>query len=175
MEPLPELGATALDSMRVRITGVLPAQIRACLASLSDDQLWWRPNQASNSVGNLVLHVSGAIMEFLCRRVGGFPYERDREAEFREQRAINRDLLLKIFDKAIVQASETLERLPSSRLSEASTNPAYYSLLLEDILGVTVHMATHTGQIVFITKMLNEGSVVELWPQTHRQAGAWRS
>jgi hypothetical protein len=87
MEALPELGATALDSMRVRITGVLPAQIRACLASLRDDQLWWRPNQASNSVGNLVLHVSGAIMEFLCRRVGGFPYERDREAEFREQGA----------------------------------------------------------------------------------------
>jgi hypothetical protein len=111
----------------------------------------------------------------LCRRVGEFPYERDREAEFREQGAINRDLLLKIFDKAIAQATETLERLPSSRLSEASTNPTDYLLLLEDILGVTVHIATHTGQIVFITKMLNEGSVVELWPQTHRQASAWRS
>ena len=175
METLPDLGTAALNSLRVRITGVFPAQIRACVASLSDDQLWWRPNQTSNSVGNLVLHLSGAIMEFLCRRVGGIPYERDREAEFREQGAITRALLLEIFDNAINQASETLERLPSSRLSDPSTTPAYYSLVLEDILGVTFHMATHTGQIVFITKMLNEGSVQELWPQTHRQAGAWRS
>jgi hypothetical protein len=175
MEPSSELGSVALHSMRVRITGVLPAQIRACLAGLSDDQIWWRPNQGSNSIGNLVLHISGAIMEFLCRRIGGFPYERNREAEFSGQHPLRRDQLLKTFDNAIDHASRTFELLPASRLADPSTVPAYHGLLVEDILGITVHMATHAGQIVFITKMLNEGTVNELWPQTHRQAGAWRT
>src|SRR5438552_4022352 len=47
---------------------------------LSEEQLWWRPNEESNSVGNLVLHVRGAVLHFLCRGVGGFEYERDRAA-----------------------------------------------------------------------------------------------
>jgi hypothetical protein len=174
MEPTTDLGATALQALRVRITGVLPAQVRACVSSLSDEQLWWRPHDKSNSVGNLVLHLSGAIMEFLCRRVGGYAYERDRDKEFRDG-PLSREQLLETFDAAVARASETLERLPAARLSEPSTVPAYYSVLLEDIFGVGFHMAVHTGQIVFITKMLKEGSVDELWPRTHREAGAWRT
>jgi hypothetical protein len=65
--------------------------------------------------------------------------------------------------------------LGATRLSEPSTAPDYYAVLLEDIFGVGFHMALHTGQIVFITKMLNEGSIQELWPRTHRESGAWRT
>ena len=113
-------------------------------------------------------------MEFLARRVGGFPYERDREKEFRDG-PVSRERLLETFEAAIGRATETLERLPVSRLSEPSTAPDYYAVLLEDIFGVGFHMAVHTGQIVFITKMLNEGSIQELWPRAHRETGAWRT
>ena len=43
----------ALAAFRSRMTGVFPAQVRAALASLTDEQLWWRPNEKSNSIGPL--------------------------------------------------------------------------------------------------------------------------
>ena len=62
-----DISGLALEALRIRITKVLPAQIRSCLEELSEEQIWWRPNSKSNSVGNLVLHVRGAVLHFLCR------------------------------------------------------------------------------------------------------------
>jgi hypothetical protein len=47
--------------------------------------------------------------------------------------------------------------------------------VFEDLFGIAIHLATHTGQIVYVTKMLKEGSVNDLWTQTHRDLGAWNT
>src|SRR5215467_13305359 len=104
-----DLGAVALDSMRKRITKFLPGQIRQAVQQLTDDELWWRPNPESNSVGNLILHVSGSIRNYLCRSVGGFDYTRDRAAEFAAKGPIPREQLLAIFEEMVEQATSTLE------------------------------------------------------------------
>src|SRR6185369_18003599 len=93
-DPLPY----ALTSLRNRITKVFPAQIRECVDRLDDEQIWWRPNEASNSVGNLVLHLTGSLNHFLNRQIGGFEYDRDRAAEFAERRHVPKDELLAAFD-----------------------------------------------------------------------------
>ena len=72
MEEENDLVQFAFNALRVRITNVMPAQIRACIEQLDDEQIWWRPNGGSNSVGNLVLHVRGAVLHYLGRGVGGF-------------------------------------------------------------------------------------------------------
>ena len=33
-------------------------RMRECVESLTDEQVWWRPNDASNSIGNLLLHLN---------------------------------------------------------------------------------------------------------------------
>ena len=175
MQERNDIDGFALEALRVRITKTLPAQIRACLEELSDEQLWWRPNGQSNSVGNLALHVRGAVLHFLCRNVGGLEYERDRPAEFAADGSISKRRLLVMFDEMVEQAAETFDALDSSRLGEPSTEPAYYSIVFEDLFGVAVHLAAHAGQIVYVTKMLKENSVTELWAQTHKASGAWKT
>ena len=175
MQERNDISRFALEALRTRITKVLPAQIRSCINELSEEQLWWRPNEQSNSVGNLVLHVRGAMLHFLCRGVGGLEYERDRPAEFATRGSISKQELLAMFDEMIDEASKTFAALHPSRLSEPSTEPAYYSTVFEDLFGVAIHVAAHTGQIVYVTKMLKEGSVNDLWTQTHRESGAWKS
>jgi len=175
MQERNDISRFALEALRTRITKVLPAQIRSCIEELSQEQLWWRPNEQSNSVGNLVLHVRGAMLHFLCRGVGGLEYERDRPAEFAASGSISKPELLAMFDEMIAEATQTFAALDTSRLSEPSTEPAYYSIVFEDLFGVAIHLATHTGQIVYVTKMLREGSVSDLWTQTHREFGAWKS
>jgi uncharacterized damage-inducible protein DinB len=168
-----DIKAVALEALRVRVTKVLPAQIKSCLDQLDDAQLWWRPNEKSNSVGNLTLHVCGAVQHFLNRGVGGQEYKRDRPAEF-STTSLAKAELLAILDESISKAEQTFASLEASRLSDPSTEPTYYSTLFEDLFGVAIHVAVHTGQIVYITKMIKEGSIDDLWTQTHRNLGAWR-
>ena len=170
-----DISGFALEALRTRITKVLPAQIRSCIEQLSEEQLWWRPNAQSNSIGNLVLHVRGAILHFLCRGVGGLEFERDRAAEFAEAGSISKRELLATFDEMVEHAVQTFDALDTSSLNKPSSERAYYSIIFEDLFGVAIHLATHTGQIVYVTKMLKEGSIDDLWTQTHREQGAWKN
>ena len=40
-------------------------RLRTCVESLTDEQIWWRPNEASNSIGNLILHLNGNVRQWL--------------------------------------------------------------------------------------------------------------
>ena len=168
------LEAISLRALAIRITKVFPEQIKACLDQLNDEQIWWRPNEQANSVGNLTLHVCGAVMHFLCRGVGGHDYRRDRPAEFATP-SLAKTQLLASLDEMVAKAEQTFASLAPTRLRDESTEPTYYSTVFEDLFGVAMHMAVHTGQIVYATKMLKEGSINDLWTHTHKTTGAWRT
>jgi hypothetical protein len=163
----------ALESLRLRITKVLPAQVRDCLALLDDEQIWWRPNEQSNSIGNIVLHVSGSLNYYLNRDLGGIDYDRNREAEFAERRTIPKAELLAIFDDMVAKAEKTFDGLTLERLGDVSTEPKMHKSVIEDVLNIAVHLANHVGQILWITKMLRGDEVKELWMAAHK-AYVWR-
>ena len=164
----------ALAALRTRITRVYPEQIRASLGALSEEQVWWRPNEKANSVGNLVLHLTGSLNHYLNRNLGHIPYDRDRAAEFAERREIPKAELLAHFDDMVANATRTLDAMPPETLDAPSPEPAMAAVILEDLLNIATHVATHTGQIVWITKMLQEGALDEVWMKTHRDGGAWK-
>ncbi len=164
----------ALAALRSRVTGVFPAQVRAALASLTEEQVWWRPNEKSNSIGNLVLHLTGSLNYYLNRNLGGLDYARDRAAEFAERRPLPKAELLADFDDMVSNAEHTFDLLTPNSLASPSPEPTMHAIAFEDLLNVTTHLATHTGQIVWIAKMLNEGAVDEVWIKTHRSEGAWK-
>jgi uncharacterized damage-inducible protein DinB len=161
--------ATLLEAMRVRITRTFPEQIRAALSKLSDEQIWWRPHEKSNSVGNLVLHLTGSLNHYLNRQLGGMAFERDRDGEFAERTAIPRQELMTRFDEMVSNAEKTLAAITATHLGDASPEPRMNKIVAEDILGVLAHVSTHAGQILWITKMLEEGALDEVWIRTHRQ------
>src|SRR5713226_8078548 len=167
MEAANNLGNVALEALRGRITRILPSQIRTCIEELTEEQLWWRPNEHANSVGNLVLHLSGSMRHYLSRGVGGIEYERDRPAEFAERGPIPKAKLLATFDETISQAAEILGSFYTSRFLNSSDEPNYVPTVFDVIFNIAIHLATHAGQIVYITKMLKEGSVDELWIRAH--------
>lgn len=163
-----DLGAVALNALRGRITRIIPAQIRECVQELNEEQLWWRPNEASNSVGNLVLHVSGSMRHYLSRGVGGIEYHRDRPAEFTERGPVSKEELLRTFDETVAQATRVLDSFDTARFLEATDEQNYVPTVFDLIFNIAIHLATHAGQIVYITKMLKEGSVDELWIRAHK-------
>lgn len=171
---MPNLADSTLQALRSRVTRVLPMQVHAAADKLRDEQIWWRPNEKSNSIGNLILHLAGSIDHYLNRAVGGFDYDRDRDAEFAARNSMNKAQLLARFDEMVNRTVTTFDRLTPDRLAGPSTDPERYDTLVEDLIAVTTHLADHTGQIVWIAKMLNEGSVDEAWMRAHKRGGAWK-
>lgn len=169
-----DITAVALDALRVRITRVFPEQIRACLDTLSDDEIWSRPNEQSNSVGNLVLHLTGSLNHYLNRNLGGLDFHRNRDAEFAERKQIPRAELRARFDEMVGRAEQTLVSMTTARLAEPSPEPKMNRMVIEDLIGIATHLSAHTGQIVWITKMIRAGGVDEIWISAHRSQGAWR-
>jgi hypothetical protein len=166
--------SNTLAFLRNRISRVLPAQIRECLDQLTEEQIWWRPNEKSNSVGNLILHLSGSLNHYLNFEIGGIAYQRDRPQEFAERHPVPKKELLRIFDDMVDKAAGTLDRITVEQLGSPSKQPKMFASLAEDLLSMATHVAFHAGQIVWITKMLREGAVEELWIRTNRELGAAR-
>lgn len=167
METPKTLDRVALEALRSRIVRILPAQIKSCVEELNDEQIWWRPNEQANSVGNLVLHLSGSMRHYLSRSVGGIDYNRDRPAEFSERGPLPREQLLAIFGETIDQAANVLGSFDTARFLDATEEQNYVPTLFDLIYNISIHIATHAGQIVYVTKMLKEGSVDELWIRAH--------
>jgi hypothetical protein len=61
----PPLDRLFLDRARDYLANEYPAKLRLAMAALPDDQLWWRPNNGSNSVGNLLLHLNGNLRQWI--------------------------------------------------------------------------------------------------------------
>ena len=167
METPNSLDNVALEALRGRIVRIVPAQIRACVDELSEEQLWWRPNEQANSVGNLVLHLSGSMRHYLSRGVGGIDYNRDRPAEFAERGPLPKTQLQAIFDETINEAAQIFGSFDTSRFLEPTDEQNYVPTVFDLIFNIAIHLATHAGQIVYVTKMLKEGSVDELWIRAH--------
>jgi uncharacterized damage-inducible protein DinB len=156
--------AALLDELQDRLLRMYPKMIRECVDQLSDEDIWWRPNAASNSVGNMVLHLAGNLNHYLGRGVVSSGYERDRPAEFDEEGPVSRQHLLEKLDEAMVVARQAFEQVDSDRLQEMADLGSESQPVGRLLIAVTTHFNGHVGQIIYVTKMLKEGVFSdELW------------
>jgi uncharacterized damage-inducible protein DinB len=124
-----------------------------CLEELSEQDIWWRPNAASNSAGNLVLHVCGNVRQWIVSNLGENPDLRDRDSEFAEPGPLPRKLLVARLLGTIQEAGKVLARLPESKLSRKYVIQDLHVTGLTAVAHVVEHFAYHTGQIIYITKL----------------------
>lgn len=142
-----------LKEARRVLVEVYPPRIVHCLKLLSEEEIWWRPNRASNSVGNLVLHLQGNVRQWIISGLGKQPDQRDRDREFAETGPIPRRALLAGFRKTVNEAGEVLVTLSPSDLVRMFSIQGYSVTGLEAIGHVAEHFAFHAGQIIFVTKL----------------------
>ena len=135
------------------LTEYLP-KIERCLEQLKDDQIWWRANPESNSIGNLILHLCGNARQWIICGVGGEPDHRYRDAEFAQRDVIEREKLLGLLRSTVNDVAQTLTRVDESILLETRKIQGNDVDVLYAIFHVTEHFSMHTGQIIMLTKML---------------------
>jgi hypothetical protein len=60
----------------------LCGRIESCLDKLTPEQIWTRGADHENAAGNLVLHLSGNVRQWILHGVGNAPDVRKRDLEF---------------------------------------------------------------------------------------------
>ena len=134
-------------------------KIERCLEKLSDEDVWWRANPESNSIGNLLLHLTGNVRQWIVSGIGGAPDERARQQEFDERSIIPRAELLARLRQALGEVDATLAALDSSHLLGRRRIQGYDVVVLDAIFHVVEHFSMHTGQIILLTKMLRSANL----------------
>jgi nucleoside triphosphate pyrophosphatase len=159
---------SSLQELAARYLGEYEAKIRLAVARLDDRQLWWRPNAASNSVGNLLLHLAGNLGQWIVAGVGGEPHRRDRAGEFAADRSAGREQMLAGLHAAVERAQAVLRALTPDDLARPLAIQRYDTNVLGAAFHAVEHMSYHTGQILTVAKQLTGGQeAFELYPQ-HR-------
>lgn len=148
-----EVGREFLDQSRRILTAELLPRIVASVEVLSDEDLWWRPNDISNSAGNLVLHLAGNVRQWIIAGIGGAPDRRQRDEEFDERSRPSRDELIRRLSDTVTEAGAILDRLPSGALQESRNIQGRKVGVLQAVYHVVEHFSMHAGQIIYIAKL----------------------
>src|SRR4051812_22247557 len=132
----------------------LADRIDTCLATLSDEQIWWRGASESNAVGNLVLHLRGNLGQWILSGAGGAPDTRKRDDEFNATGGIGREELQRMLRERVSEAVTVIEQLTREDLLRQVTIQKYNITVLEVVYHVVEHFAQHAAQVMYATKML---------------------
>ena len=154
-----ETGREFIARSRYHLTEDLLPKIERCVGLLSDEQIWWRPNAESNSIGNLLLHLSGNARQWIVSGLGKALDARDRDSEFAQRETIPRADLLSRLRQTIIEVDATLAKFDMDRLVEKKTIQGLEVTALGAILHVVEHFSMHTGQIILLTKILTSSDL----------------
>ena len=129
-------------------------KIEHCLEKLTDEQIWWRANEESNSIGNLILHLCGNVRQWILSGIGSAPDHRIRDAEFAQREVIPRDELRELLRSTLTEVGTVLRTLDPAVLLERRKIQGNDVEILEAIFHVTEHFSMHAGQIFMLTKLM---------------------
>lgn len=130
------------------------SRIEKSVGKLSGEQIWWRGGKNQNAIGNLLLHLSGNVRQWIISGVCREPDSRDRDAEFAADGGKSPEELLRLLRGIVDAAVKRIRELPHSRLVDRMTIQGYDVTALEAIAHVVEHFSGHSFQIFLITKML---------------------
>jgi Protein of unknown function (DUF1572) len=149
-----EVAELFLEFSRKKLLGQYWPRLKQTVAPLGQEQVWWRPNESSNSIGNLILHLNGNVGQWLVASFNREQDRRNRPQEFSERVLIPASQLLDRLASTLEQASAVLARLTVAELVAPYEIQGYKVCGLDAVYQVVEHFGLHYGQILYIAKSL---------------------
>lgn len=130
--------------------------IKICLDQLSEEQIWQKPNESSNSIANLILHLCGNITQYGISSIKNLEDNRQRDEEFSTTSGYTKAELIKMLEDTIDEAKRAFYEAPLEELLRKRYVQGFNFSGVGNIVHVTEHLSYHTGQIALWTKILND-------------------
>ncbi len=148
-------------------------KIRLAIEPLSDEAIWWRANESSNSIGNLMLHLAGNIRQWIVSGVGGAADVRQRSTEFRARGGKDKAALLAHLTTAVRDADGVLAALSADELGRPRQIQGRSTTVFEAVYHVVEHFSTHTGQIILLAKV-HAGEKIRFYDDADLARALWK-
>lgn len=127
--------------------------VRALAEPLSDQELWAKPVEPGNSVGHLILHLTGNLNHFVGGQLGGTGYVREREREFTETQPPDKASLLANLDAAVATFRRVVGQLTAEQL--AAPHPEQrFGPVFSALVHLLSHFALHRGQMSYLVRLV---------------------
>jgi len=152
MNTAQQLTHALTEEVHRRLIGESLPRIEKCLTELTEEEIWYRPNEHSNSVGNLVLHLCGNVSQYVLSGLGGKPDLRQRQQEFDEKGPLPTQTLLDKLHAVMKEVEEVLQTVTSEELLRKRSVQGFEESGLSILVHVTEHFSYHTGQITYFVK-----------------------
>jgi uncharacterized damage-inducible protein DinB len=149
----PEVSAAFMAQSRRLLSSEYLRKIEKCLENLSDSDIWWRPNEESNSIGNLMLHLSGNARQWIVGGLGSAADQRRRQTEFDQRSPISKEDLLSGLRDTLRDVDGVLAQFDRAAILNPYRIQNCDVTALEAIFHVVEHFSMHTGQIILLTKL----------------------
>jgi len=123
---------------------------------LSNEQFWHKPYPYGNSVGHLVLHLTGNLNYYIGARVAETAYVRDRDREFTDKQPPSKAEALAAFDRVIALVVDTIKKQKAEDWSKAYSGEREPEAtnLFQIFVRSAGHAYHHVGQIVYLSREL---------------------
>jgi uncharacterized damage-inducible protein DinB len=152
---MPDLSSIAASTLASYYEEVR-AKVHTWVAPISTDQVWTRPYPYGNSIGHLLLHITGNLNYYIGTRIAGTGYVRDRDREFNETARKPKDEVLADFDRAIALVVSTIGAqspqdwcAPYSAERETEARDRFTVFFR-----MAAHAYHHVGQMIYLSKEL---------------------
>jgi hypothetical protein len=130
------------------------SRISHCLGQLTEEQVWLRPREDMNAIGNLLLHLTGNVGQLILSGVGGEPDLRDRPAEFAARGPIPKSELLERLTTVVGRAKTAFVAASEATLCQPSPIKRYDWTGLQAVIRCVAHFRGHTQEIIHMTRNL---------------------
>jgi uncharacterized damage-inducible protein DinB len=127
--------------------------IRELVGPLEQREFWTKPVEPGNSVGHLVLHLTGNLNHFVGGQLGGTGYVRNREREFTETQVPSKEAALAGLDDAV----GTFRRVVGGLGEQQFLGPhpeGKFGSVLDTLVHLLAHFALHRGQMSYIVRLV---------------------
>ena len=154
-----ELAREFIARSRYYLTEEYRTKLRRAVEAIPADAIWRRPNDQSNSVGNLLLHLAGNVRQWIVSGVGGAADTRDRPAEFSTGGGVSPEELLARLDAVLKEADQVLAGLSPLDLMDRRTIQGRDVSVMAAVYSAVQHFSTHLGQIIWVAKEVSPGAI----------------
>lgn len=128
-------------------------RIKKCLEKITEEEVWKKPNENTNSIGNLLLHLCGNITQYIISCMGGDADSRIRESEFSTKGGFTKQELLEKITGVVSKAISVIKNVNEEKLIAQTKVQGFDMTGVDIIIHVVEHFSYHTGQIALLTKL----------------------
>ena len=128
--------------------------IELAVSKISEPQVWQKPNESLNSVGNLILHLCGNMTQYGIATLRGTEDNRKREQEFQTSGRYDKSQLLRLLDQTVAEVKATIQATSTQRFLETKKVQSFELSGIGNCIHLVEHFSYHTGQIAFWVKYL---------------------